>query len=212
MARLFTSSLANVVLVPALPDFRARHPDIELLLGVNDRPVDLIGEGVDCVIRGGALSDTSLIARRLCTLDSVTCATPAYLAAHGTPTHPSKLETGHVSVSYFFPQTGKSLSMHFTKGAETCEISGCSAVSVSESTAHTEALLAGLGIGQTLRFSSRAHIEAGRLVPVLEDWMQPSHPLHLIYPAIRHPSAKLRAFADWAVEIFANKEGHAVAP
>ena len=205
------SSLANVVLIPALPDFRARYPDIELLLGVNDRPVDLIGEGVDCVIRGGALSDTSLIARRLCNLDSVTCATPAYLAAHGVPTHPSELETGHVSVSYFFPQTGKSLPMHFTKGAETCEIDARSVVSVSESTAHTEALLAGLGIGQTLRFSSRAHIDSGRLVPVLEDWTQPSHPLHLVYPATRHPSAKLRAFADWAVEIFGKRDRLAIA-
>jgi LysR family transcriptional regulator, regulator for bpeEF and oprC len=200
------STLANVVIIPALPDFRARYPDIELLLGVNDRPVDLIGEGVDCVIRGGALSDTSLIARRLSTLDSVTCATPAYLAEHGIPSHPSEIETSHIAISYFFPQTGKSLPLHFTKGDETCEITARSAVSVSESTAHTEALLAGLGIGQTLRFSARPHLEAGRLVPILEDWIQPSHPLHLVYPATRHPSAKLRAFADWAVEIFGRKD------
>jgi LysR family transcriptional regulator for bpeEF and oprC len=206
------SSLANVVIIPALPEFRSRYPDIELLLGVNDRPVDLIGEGVDCVIRGGALSDSSLIARRLCSLDSVTCATPGYLAAHGVPRHPSELETGHVSVSYFFPQTGKSLPLHFTREDEVCEINLRSAVSVSESTAHTEALLAGLGVGQTLRFSSRQHLDAGRLVPILEDWVQPSHPLHLIYPATRHPSAKLRAFADWAVEIFSKKVPHATAP
>jgi len=200
------SSLANVVIIPALPDFRARYPDIDLLLGVNDRTVDLIGEGIDCVIRGGALSDTSLIARKLCNLDSVTCATPAYLAEHGVPTHPSEIESAHLAISYFFPQTGKSLPLHFTKGTDACEVNPRSAVSVSESTAHTEALLAGLGIGQTLRFSARPHLDAGRLVPVLEDWTQPSHPLHLVYPATRHPSAKLRAFADWAVEIFGRKE------
>ena len=206
------SSLANVVIIPALPDFRVRYPNIELLLGVNDRPADLIGEGVDCVIRGGALSDTSLIARRLSTLDSVTCATPAYLDAHGVPTHPSELETGHVSVSYFFPQTGKSIPMYFTKGDESCEIHARSAVSVSESTAHIQAVLAGLGIAQTFRFSSQHHLDAGRLVPVLDDWTPPAHPLHLVYPATRHPNAKLRTFADWAVEIFAKKEWQSVAP
>jgi DNA-binding transcriptional LysR family regulator len=205
------SSLANFVIIPALPDFRARYPDVELLLGVSDRPANLIGEGVDCVIRGGTLSDTSLIARRLCNLDYVTCATPVYLAAHGVPAHPSELEARHVAISYFFPHTGKSLPLHFTKGTETCEINAHSAVSVSESTAHTEALLAGLGIGQTFSFSARPHFDAGRLVPVLEDWTQPSHPLHLVYPATRHPSAKLRAFADWAVEIFGKKDRHAVA-
>ncbi|RZJ38216.1 MAG: LysR family transcriptional regulator, partial [Brevundimonas sp.] len=62
------STLANLVIIPALPEFRTRYPDIELVLGVNDRPVDLIEEGVDCVIRGGALADTALIARRLCNL------------------------------------------------------------------------------------------------------------------------------------------------
>lgn len=93
------STLANLVIIPALPGFQARYPDIELVLGVNDRPVDLIEEGVDCVIRGGALSDTSLIARRLCNLTSVTCAAPDYLAAHGVPAHPADLQSRHAIVS-----------------------------------------------------------------------------------------------------------------
>ena len=199
------SSLANGIIIPALPEFRARYPDIELLLGVNDRPVDLIGEGVDCVIRGGALSDTSLIARRLCTLDSVTCATPGYFSAYGVPTHPTELSNSHAAISYFFPQTGKTLPMHFRKSDEVHEINARSAISVSESTAHIEALLAGLGIGQIFGFSARPHIAAGRLVPILEDWTQPTLPLHLVYPQTRHPNAKLRVFADWAVEIFGRK-------
>jgi LysR family transcriptional regulator for bpeEF and oprC len=199
------SSLANLIIIPQLPDFRARYPDVDLLLGVNDRPVDLIGEGVDCVIRGGALADSALIARRLCTLNSVTCATPAYLVANGVPGHPLELEAAHVVVSYLFPQTGKSLPMHFSKGAEAYDITPRSAVSVSESTALTNALLAGLGIGQIFDFSARAHLAEGRLVAVLEDWTQPMLPIHLVYPATRHPSAKLRAFADWAVEIFSKE-------
>jgi LysR family transcriptional regulator for bpeEF and oprC len=199
------SSLANGIIIPALPEFRARYPDIELLLGVNDRPVDLIGEGVDCVIRGGALSDTSLIARRLCTLESLTCATPGYLSVHGVPTHPTELAGAHAAISYFFPLTGRSLPMHFSKGDEVHEINVPSVISVSESTAHIEAVLAGLGIGQIFGFSARPHIAAGRLVPIFEDWTQPTLPLHLVYPATRHPNAKLRVFADWAVEIFGKR-------
>lgn len=196
------SSLANLVLIPQLPDFRARYPEVDLFLGVSDRPVDLVGEGVDCVIRGGELPDSSLIARRLCTLNSVTCATPAYLSANGIPTHPQELETAHLAVTYLFPQTGKSLPLHYSRGADAYEINPRSAVSVSESTAHTNAVLAGLGIGQIFDFSARRHLAEGRLVAVLEDWRQPTLPIHLVYPATRHPSAKLRIFADWAVEIF----------
>nr|WP_197983172.1 LysR family transcriptional regulator [Sphingomonas sp. CFBP 13728] len=196
------SSLANLVLIPQLPDFRARYPEVDLFLGVSDRPVDLVGEGVDCVIRGGELPDSSLIAHRLCTLNSVTCATPAYLAANGIPTHPQDLETAHLAVTYLFPQTGKSLPLHYSRGADAYEINPRSAVSVSESTAHTNAVLAGLGIGQIFDFSARRHLADGRLVAVLEDWRQPTLPIHLVYPATRHPSAKLRVFADWAVEIF----------
>jgi LysR family transcriptional regulator for bpeEF and oprC len=195
------SSLANLIIIPQLPDFRARYPDVELQLGVNDRPVDLIGEGVDCVIRGGELADTSLIARRLCTLAAVTCATPAYLAAHGVPQRPEDLEA-HIAITYFFPQTGKSYPMQYTKGTESHAIDPGSKIGVSESTAHTNAVLAGLGIGQIFRFGVSDHIAAGRLVPVLEDWDQPNAPLHLVYPATRHPSAKLRAFADWVIDIF----------
>ena len=143
------SSLANLVLIPQLPDFRTRYPEVDLFLGVSDRPVDLVGEGVDCVIRGGELPDSSLIARRLCTLTSVTCATPAYLAANGVPTDPRELETDHLAVTYLFPQTGKSLPLHYSRGADAYEVNPRSAVSVSESTAHTNAVLAGLGSGRS---------------------------------------------------------------
>jgi DNA-binding transcriptional LysR family regulator len=199
------SSLANLVIIPRLTEFRARYPDVDLLLGVNDRPVDLVGDGVDCVIRGGELPDSTLIARRLCTLKSVTCATPAYLAANGTPTHPRELEADHTAITYLFPQTGKSHPMHYTKGAEGYEISPRSAVSISESTAHTNAVLAGLGIGQIFDFGTRRHFAEGRLIEVLADWTQPTLPINLVYPATRHPAAKLRVFADWAVEIFADE-------
>ena len=199
------SSIANLVIIPALPSFHATYPDIELFLGVSDRPADLIGEGVDCVIRGGDLPDSGLIGRRLCQLDFVTCATPAYLTKYGTPSHPSEIEEKHQTIRYFFPRTGKPLPLHFRKETEEYEIHGRPVISVSESTALTEALLTGAGIGQLFEFSARPHFATGRLVPILDDWAQPSHPLQLVYPATRHPSARLRAFTDWALELFSQE-------
>jgi LysR family transcriptional regulator for bpeEF and oprC len=197
------SSLANLVLLPALPDFRRRYPDIELRLGVSDLPADLVGEGIDCVIRGGALDDTSLIARKLCEMDFVTCAAPGYLREFGSPTHPRELETGHHLFSYFSTRSGQPFPLRFQQGDEAIEIGAPVAAAVNESTAHITGLAAGLGIGQTFRFAVRGHLERGELVRVLEDWTQPRFPLYAMYPSSRHLNAKVRVFVDWAVELFA---------
>jgi LysR family transcriptional regulator, regulator for bpeEF and oprC len=209
------SSLANMILIPALPGFRARHPDIHVDLGVGDRPVDLIGEGVDCVIRGGAMADTSLVARRIAHLDYVTCASPLYFGARGVPKHPSELTThesgpkdktrvpGHAIVGYFSSLTGRAFPLHFHRGDETLAVEGQAVVAVNESTAHLSALLTGMGIGQTFRFMAAPHLVTRRLRTVLDDWTRPRHPLHLVYPSNRHLNAKLRVFADWVTEVFA---------
>ena len=208
------SSLANLILIPALPDFRARFPDIQLDLGVSDRPVDLIGDGVDCVIRGGALADTSLVARRIANLDYVTCASPVYLGARGRPKHPSELAApagddatarvpGHAVVAYFSSLTGRPFPLYFRRGQDDLVIEGRTGVGVNESTAHMTALLAGLGVGQTFRFMADPLLRAGRLESLLEGWTRPRHPLHLVYPSARHLNAKLRVFSDWVATVFA---------
>jgi DNA-binding transcriptional LysR family regulator len=196
------SSLANLILIPALPDFRSRYPDLEISVGVSDRPVDLISEGVDCVIRGGELSDTTLITRRICELDYVTCAARSYIDLHGMPAAPSQLEYGHHITSYFSSLTGKTHPLYFHRGGEIIEVSTRSMAAVNESTAHLSSLLAGLGVGQTFRVVARSHIDSGRLVPVLEDWTRPKHSLHVMYPPNRHLNAKLRVFVDWVAQVF----------
>ena len=200
------SSLANLILIPALPDFRSRYPEVEVHVGVSDRPVDLISEGVDCVIRGGELSDTSLIARRICELDYVTCAARSYIDVHGMPTSPSQLEYGHHVTSYFSSLTGKTFPLYFHRGDEIIEINMRSMAAVNESTAHLSSLLAGLGVGQTFRFVAQPHIDSGRLVPVLSDWSRPGHMLHIIYAPNRHLNARLRAFVDWVAQVFGDIE------
>jgi DNA-binding transcriptional LysR family regulator len=209
------SVLANMILIPALGGFRARHPDLHVDLGVSDRPVDLIGEGVDCVIRGGALADTSLVARRIADLDWVTCASPLYLGARGVPKHPSELlpreprpndktgVPGHAIAGYFSSLTGRAFPLEFYKGDEQLLVHGQVAVAVNESTAHLSALLAGLGIGQAFKFMVAPHLQSGRLRTVIDDWGRPRQPLHVVYPSNRHLSAKTRLFVDWVAEVFA---------
>ncbi len=100
------SSFGRRLLVPSLPEFFERYPEIRLEVGCTDRPVDLLEEGVDCVVRGGEQADSSLVARRVATYPFVTCATPAYLAQFGVPSHPRDLER-HRCIRYFMPKTGR---------------------------------------------------------------------------------------------------------
>jgi len=99
--------------------------------------------------------------------------------------------------------TGKPHPLRFERGDESFEINARVMVSVNESTAHRNSLLAGLGISQTFRFAVQAHIENGTLVPILEGWKRPRHPLFIVYPPNRHINAKLRVFVDWVTKVFA---------
>jgi len=196
-------SVASRLLIPALPAFRARYPDIQLELGVTDRTVDLVGENVDCVIRSTA-NDLSLVTRRVGQLAWITCATAGYLNSHGVPTHPGNIErAGHIAVGYFSAQSNRSMPLRFAKAGEQIEIAGGNGIAVNESNAHIAAGVAGLGLIQTLEFMARPYIERGELVSVLGDWQPEPQPVYLAYPPNRHLSAKLRVFVDWTAEVFA---------
>lgn len=196
------SSLANFVLIPALHGFRRRYPEVQLDLGVSDRPTDLVRDGVDCVIRGGALTDSSLVVRRIAQLEFVTCASPGYLRQHGRPKHPRDLARGHVPLHYVSSLSGRPFPMRFHREDEAIEVTAPAGVTVNESTAHLSALLSGLGIGQTFRYMTRPHVDSGALVPVLTDWTRPPYQLNALYPQTRYLSARLRIFVDWVVEVF----------
>ncbi|MBL0917636.1 MAG: LysR family transcriptional regulator [Hydrogenophaga sp.] len=197
------TSVAQLIVIPALADFYRRYPDIQLDLGVTDRPVDLITDNVDCVIRGGELQEQSLVARRIGNIALMTVAAPAYLKAHGTPTHPEQLEREHTVVNYFSTRTGRMYLNEFEKDGKRLEISGRYSLSVNESNAMTAALLAGLGVAQTGAFVAAPLIERGELVQVLADWTSPTIPVYVVYPPNRHLSAKVRAFVEWTAELFA---------
>ena len=196
------SSVAQLLIIPHLADFQTRFPDIQLDLGVSDRTVDLIGDNVDCVIRGGELSDQSLVARRIGNLEFITVASTDYLARKGTPQHPLELEEKHTSLLYFSPQSGRHYPLEFRKGAESIDINGPYQVSVNEANAYVTAALHGMGVAQITSFQAQKHLKAGTLVQLLPDWTQPLLPVYVVYPPNRHLSAKVRAFVDWTAELF----------
>lgn len=197
------TGLSSEILVPALPDFFARYPDIVLELGSTDRPVDLVEEGVDCAVRGGELWDTSLIARRVGVVNFVTAAAPDYLARFGTPQHPRELAQ-HRCVNYFSAKTGKTYDWDFRRGDERLDLPMRGVIALNDSNAYVQAGLAGLGIVQMTDYLLMKHVQAGAMVRILPDWTSDPLPIHVVYPQNRHLSAKVRVFVEWVSELFAN--------
>lgn len=142
------SSLANFVLIPALSDFKERYPDIQVALGINDRPVNLIEEGVDCVIRAGELADSSLIAKTIYKDRLVTCASPRYLERHGVPESPADLDQHHQIVGYFSAATGEVWPLRFRAKGTEHRISRFD-VAANDSAGLVGLMVNGMGIGQT---------------------------------------------------------------
>ncbi|MDF3837433.1 LysR family transcriptional regulator [Cupriavidus basilensis] len=190
------------MIAPALPEFFRRYPQIVLELGSSDRPVDLIAEGVDCVIRGGLVHDESLAARHLGELAVVTCAAPCYLQRHGTPATLADLDQ-HRFVNFFSAKTGRIFPFDFRRGDEAYEINRPHWVAANDADTYIAAAVAGMGLMQSpANRMIREHLASGRLVPVLPDWNAGTLPLVAMYPRNRHLTAKVRAFIEWAAEIF----------
>ena len=197
-----SSALATSVIIPALHEFHARYPDIQVDLGLSDRPADLLAENLDCAVRAGEIVDQNLIARRIGEMQLITCATPEYLARAGTPRHPRELEEAHHIVAYRPAVSGRVMPFFYQNHSETIEISGRYTISVNDGMGYMAAALAGLGVVQLPTFMARGPITEGRLVPILLDWCTGPKPLHIVYPPNRHLSNKVRVFVDWLAELF----------
>jgi len=198
------SPLARMILVPALSAFHARYPDIQIDMGVSDRMVDLIGDSVDCVVRGGELTDRSLMARRVGDLKLGVFAAPSYLERAGTPSHPRELEdTHHRIVGFLWARLGKAFPYAMRRDGESIAVQGRYVLSVDDGNAYLAAGLAGLGILWLPHYMSEPHAACGELVPLFEGWRSDPMPLYVAYPPNRHVSAKLRVFIDWVAELMA---------
>jgi DNA-binding transcriptional LysR family regulator len=198
------SPLARMILVPALPAFHAQYPDIQLDMGVSDRTVDLIGENVDCVVRGGELTDQSLMARRVGDLQLSVYAAPSYLERAGAPLHPRELEdTHHRIVGFLWARTGRVFPYAMHCDGESVKVQGRYVLAVDDGNAYLAAGLAGMGVLWLPNYMSREHLARGELVPLFERWRLDPMPLYVAFPPNRHVSTKLRVFIDWVAELMA---------
>ncbi|MBW8845678.1 MAG: LysR family transcriptional regulator [Burkholderiales bacterium] len=200
------SPLARLVLVPALPDFHARYPDIELHLGVSDRMVDVIGDHVDCVLRGGELADSTLMARRVGELAMGIYAAPAYLQRAGRPAHPRDLaDDAHRMVGYLRWRGGRIAPVTLHRDGEAVPVHARHALAVDDGNAYLAAGVAGLGVLCVPRYMAEPHVARGELLPLLDGWRVEPMPLYVAFPPHRHVSAKLRTFIDWVVDVLARQ-------
>lgn len=198
-------TIARHFVLPALPGFIARHPGIALNLSEGDRMVDLITEGVDCVVRAGDLTDSSLIGRRITAFEQLTLASPAYLARHGIPSTPDDL-AGHRMVAYAASATGQPYPLEFETAGGVQERALPHDVVVRGAEIYTASGVAGLGLIQVPRYRVAHQIAQGVLVPILEAFPPPPVPVSVLYPHSRHLSSRLRVFIDWLAEVFRSAE------
>jgi LysR family transcriptional regulator, regulator for bpeEF and oprC len=196
------------VIGPALPEFLARYPDITIEIGSSDRPVDLILEGVDCVIRGGTVFDESLVARKLGAFEIITCAAPCYLTKNGVPKKPADLKRHHhVAVNFFSAKTARIFPLSFIEknGSEQL-IHLDHLAAANDADTHIELTCAGLGIAQLpLTQTLRVRMEQGQLTRILSDWNAGELPLYVMYPRNRHLNLRLKVFVEWVQQLYAGK-------
>ncbi|MFM0193444.1 LysR family transcriptional regulator [Paraburkholderia strydomiana] len=194
-------TLARHFVVPTLPAFLARYPDIELTIGEDDRLVDLVREGIDCVLRAGTLQDSSMVGRRVAQLQQVTVASPAYLEKYGEPADPSALES-HRAVNYVSSATGKPVPLEFDIEGRITPMLLPGSVSVTGVELYTGSAVAGLGMVQVPRYRVSDELASGRLKIILANFPPPPMPVSVLYPQNRQLSSRVRVFATWLRDIF----------
>ncbi len=198
------SRIARRLIAPALPDFFALHPGIELELGSSDRAVDLVHEGVDCALRVGALATSSLVARPLGSFVLINCASPAYLARHGTPDAPQALAAeGHEAVHYALPAGSRHALWEWQDGDTSHTLALPGRVATNNVETYIACALAGLGMVQVPAYDVQDHLHNGALVEVLPQARPAPMPVHLVYPHRRHLSRRVQGFGAWLRDLLA---------
>ncbi|MEN5017912.1 LysR family transcriptional regulator [Erwinia sp. Eh17-17] len=188
--------IAHFIVMPNLKDFYRRYPDIYLMIGVSDRQVDLVQEGVDCVIRTGELTDSTLVARPLGRFRWITCASPDYLREYGVPETPEALSR-HRAIHYFSGSGRLSNELRFTCGTEAISVPVKGDVAVNETGLFIKMCLDGFGLAQLAENVISEHLQHGKLIEILADWQPPSVPVTMLYPHQRFLSPAVRAFTEW---------------
>ena len=195
-------ALAHAILIPNLKDFQSQHPGIEVVLVSSDKKTDLITEGVDCLVRLGALQNSSFISRRIGDIRMVTCAATSYLQQHGRPETLADLKQ-HQAVNFFSDHSRDVMEWKFIEDGSVVSLRPTSSVLVDNSDILLSCGLAGLGIIQATCDALAPHIASGALEEVLTQYPSVSKPVSVMYPDRRYLSPKVRVFIDWFSDVLA---------
>ena len=186
------------VLAPLLPDFLTQYPDVSVDLHLSDAMVDLVGEGFDIGVRIASLPDSSLVARRLCTMPRYTVAAPAYLERYGRPTHPMHLAR-HRCFAYAYLST-PNLWQYTNAAGEQATVRPSGQLRVNNGEAVLPALIAGLGIADLPEFIVGDAIAAGQVEVILKDWKQTEGAVHLVMPPGGPRPARVEALIEFLAD------------
>lgn len=201
-----TSSFARLFVVPSIGEFLADHPDVEITLSLGDRTIDLVQEGVDCVIRAGVPQDSAtLVARRIAGFEWVTCASPAYLKRHGEPRSLEDLPHHH-AVGFLSNRSGRRTHWNFVIDGEETAVHAQERITVNDTDTYLACGLEGLGLIRAASYLVIPYLRSGRLRQVLPELKAPTVPVSLLYPKNRHLSPTVRAFSDWIAHRVAEME------
>ncbi|MBN8949364.1 MULTISPECIES: LysR family transcriptional regulator [unclassified Rhizobium] len=204
-------TLARHFVLPNLPSFLETYPDIELQITEGDRFVDLIREGIDCVLRVGTLQDSDMIGRRVAMLEEVTLAAPAYVERFGMPAHPDRLD-GHRMVGFRSSATGGLLPLEFQIDGAIREITLPATISVNAAESYFAAAKLGLGLIQVPRYHAEDALRSGDLLHILQKYPPTRTPVSMLYPRSRQLSPRVRVFIDWLVKVFAGQNSAETEP
>ncbi|QCP52930.1 LysR family transcriptional regulator [Trinickia violacea] len=197
-----SGTIARSLLLPALDEFYRLYPLIDIRLGLADRNIDIIQDGVDCVIRMGALEESSFVGRRIGDAKIVTCASPAYLEEYGEPATAEDLSQ-HRAVNYVSQRTGRTFPFEYEIGGELVKIPMNGVLSVNDGSTYITAGVLGYGIIQPSRYMVADLISQGKLKEILTSYYCPPTPISVVYPHREHLSSRVRAFTDWVIEMAA---------
>lgn len=199
---------ATHIVLPRIDEFRNRYPQIDLVISSGDRLVDLVREGIDCVVRAGTPRDSSLVARRLAVMPEVICASPEYLQYFGTPSHPDEL-SAHQAVGFFSSSHDRTYPFELVVEGQAREFELTHWVAVNDAESYVACALRGCGLIQLPRYHVEDELREGRLVEVLSAWPSTGMVVSAMYSHHRQLSPRVRVFVDWVVSVYASKFGSA---
>ncbi|CAG9273688.1 Transcriptional regulator, LysR family [Paraburkholderia unamae] len=193
------AALSQQKFLDRLHAFSHQYPGLDLVLGVTDRTVDLVAEGVDCVLRIGDLPDSSLVGRRVGAAVMVMCASPSYLAEYGTPASLSDL-AAHKGIHFLSGHDNRPLAWRFLEDGQE-QTAACSvSISVNESNAYVRCGVAGFGLIQVPGILVERQLAEGALVEVLAPCRPTPWPVSLLYPSRQYVSPRVRLFSQWLID------------